>query len=250
MSRITNIISSVREDLGDIDANRYTDSILIRHLNNAINDFVLATKCLKERLYVGLNKNVAIYDVRPYVLEFIRAEYLGKNIEAKSFEELDKISSTWQDDIGSEVKYITFEHMSKGMFRVYPKVDGAINNIEQTSLYGGLIDITIGDDDYQIPSILNVEENLDQYIVMYIVKKPLVVTIESIDLEIEPEWDKALEKYIAHRCLQSDTDAINRQYSLELLQQYTAYVSSATQSETLSNNRINNLIVPYRGGFQ
>ena len=200
-----------------------------------------------DRIYLNLRQKIESCK-NPFII--IDESLKIKNIEAKSFEELDKISSTWQDDIGSEVKYVTFEHMSKGMFRVYPKVDGAINNIEQTSLYGGLIDITIGDDDYQIPSILNVEENLDQYIVMYIVKKPLVVTIESIDLEIEPEWDKALEKYIAHRCLQSDTDAINRQYSLELLQQYTAYVSSATQSETLSNNRINNLIVPYRGGFQ
>ena len=47
MSRITNIISNVRVDLGDSDIQRYSDAILIRYLNDAISDFVLATKCLK-----------------------------------------------------------------------------------------------------------------------------------------------------------------------------------------------------------
>lgn len=250
MSRITNIISNVRVDLGDSDIQRYSDAILIRYLNDAISDFVLATKCLKERLYVGLNYSTAIYDLRPYVLEFIRTEYNGKTIEAKSFDELDKISSTWQVDTGDEVKYITFEHMSKGMFRIYPRVSGAIGIVTQNSLYGGIIDITISDDDYQIPSLKDIEEDISKYIVMYIVKKPSIVTIDTEDLEINSEYDKALEKYIKAMCLQSDTDSINRQYGAELLQMYSAYVESTTRSEVVSNNRIDDRIVQYRGGFQ
>lgn len=248
MSRITDIIQNVREDLGDSDSQRYTDAMLLRHLNTAISDFVLATKCLKERLYVGLNTNTAIYDLRPYVLEFIRAEYLGKNIESKSFTELDYISSNWQIETGTEVKYITFEHMSKGMFRIYPKVDGTLNNIEQNSLYGGIIDITIGDDDYQIPSIQDVENNIDKYLVMYIVKKPKVVTITS-ELETNEEYDKALELYVKHKCLISDTDAINRQYGAEQLQLYSAYIAQVTMSESMSNNVIDDRVIRYKGAF-
>lgn len=251
MSRITNIISNVRIDLGDTNIQRYTDDILIRHLNSAISDFVLATKCLRERIYVGLSVSAAIYDLRPYVLEFIRTEYLGRNIEAKSYVELDKIDVDWQSATGTEVKYVTFDHLNKGMIRVYPRVEGAIDIVTQNSLYGGLIDITIGDDDYQIPSIEDVESNLDQYLIVYVIKKPKVITINTIDtdLELHSMYDKALELYVTAMCLRSDTDAVNRQYGNEQLQLYVNYVESCKNSESVDSNIIHDRIVEYRGAF-
>lgn len=251
MSRITNIISNVRIDLGDTNIQRYTDDILIRHLNSAISEFVLATKCLRERIYIGLSVSAAIYDLRPYVLEFIRTEYLGRNIEAKSYVELDKIDVDWQSATGTEVKYVTFDHLNKGMIRVYPRVEGAIDIVTQNSLYGGLIDITIGDDDYQIPSIEDVESNLDQYLIVYVIKKPKVITINTIDtdLELHSMYDKALELYVTAMCLRSDTDAVNRQYGNEQLQLYVNYVESCKNSESVDSNIIHDRIVEYRGAF-
>lgn len=251
MSRITNIISNVRIDLGDTNTQRYTDDILIRHLNSAISDFVLATKCLRERIYVGLSVSTAIYDLRPYVLEFIRTEYLGRNIEAKSYVELDKIDVDWQSATGTKVKYVTFDHLNKGMIRVYPRVEGTIDIVKQNSLYGGLIDINIWDDDYQIPSIEDVESNLDQYLIVYVIKKPKVVTINTIDtdLELHSMYDKALELYVTAMCLRSDTDAVNRQYGNEQLQLYVNYVDSCKNSESVDSNIIHDRIVEYRGAF-
>ena len=251
MSRITNIISNVRIDLGDTNTQRYTDDILIRHLNSAISDFVLATKCLRERIYVGLSVSAAIYDLRPYVLEFIRTEYLGRNIEAKSYVELDKIDVDWQSATSTEVKYVTFDHLNKGMIRVYPRVEGAIDIVTQNSLYGGLIDITIGDDDYQIPSIEDVESTLDQYLIVYVIKKPKAIAINTIDTELELHsmYDKALELYVTAMCLRSDTDAVNRQYGNEQLQLYINYVESCKNSESVDSNIIHDRIVEYRGAF-
>lgn len=252
MSRITNIISNVRIDLGDEQSTRYSNDILIRHLNTAINEFILGTKCLKERLYVGLNTSSAIYDLRPYAIEFIRAEYNNRNIEAKSFTELDAIDKDWQVTIGDSVKYITFDHLSKGMFRIYPRVSGAMNIVTQNQLYGGLIDITIGDDDYQIPSIEDVTENIEQYLVLYIVKKHGTVTLSTEDssLEIPTEYDMALENYIKAMCLRSDTDALNRAYGNECLQLYLGYVEAAKVSETNVHNTIQDRIITYRGAFE
>lgn len=252
MSRITNIISNVRIDLGDEQSTRYSNDILIRHLNTAINEFILGTKCLKERLYVGLNTSSAIYDLRPYAIEFIRAEYNNRNIEAKSFTELDALDKDWQVTIGDSVKYITFDHLSKGMFRIYPRVSGAMNIVTQNQLYGGLIDITIGDDDYQIPSIEDVTENIEQYLVLYIVKKHSTVTIstENSSLEIPTEYDMALENYIKAMCLRSDTDALNRAYGNECLQLYLGYVEAAKVSETNVHNTIQDRIIAYRGAFE
>lgn len=252
MSRITNIISNVRIDLGDTSTQRYTDDILIRHLNSAINDFVLATKCLRERIYLGLSVSSAVYDLRPYVLEFLRTEYLGRNIEAKSYVELDIIDKDWQSTIGTEVKYVTFDHLSKGMIRVYPRVEGALNIVTQNNLYGGLIDITIGDDDYQIPSIVDVESNLEQYLVIYVVKKPSIVTINTLDtaLELHSMYDKALELYVTAMCLRSDTDALNRQYGNEQLQLYVGYVEACKASDSIDNNIVHDRVITYRSAFE
>lgn len=252
MSRITDILSNVRIDLGDTSTQRYTDDILVRHLNSAINDFVLATKCLRERIYLGLSVSSAIYDLRPYVLEFIRTEYLGRNIEAKSYVELDNIDKDWQSTIGTEVKYVTFDHLSKGMIRVYPRVEGAIDIITQNSLYGGLVDITIGDDDYQIPTIEDVESNIAQYLVLYVVKKPITVTKTTPDtsLELHNMYDKALELYITAMCLRSDTDALNRQYGNEQLQLYVGYVEACKASDSIDNNIVHDRVITYRSAFE
>lgn len=251
MSRVTSILNTVRLELGDIKAQRYTDDMLIAFLNNAIDDFVLATKCLKTRLYMGLSTSSAIYDLKNYVLEFERIEYNNKNIEAKSFMELDSINSEWQTEVGQEVLYVTFDHLPKGMIRVYPKVEGAIDNIEQNSLYGGLIDITIDDDIYQIPSIEDVEENLTKYLVLYVVKKPAIVTISTVDsaLELQSIHDSALIHFIKYKALRSDTDANNRAYGNEELQLYANYINRNKIEVSMDNNIVHNREVKYNGGF-
>lgn len=251
MSRITSILDNVRIDLGDIKEERYSDDLLIRHLNTCISDFVLATKCLRERLYVGLSVSAAIYDLRPYALEFLRTEYLGRNIEAKSYVELDNIDKDWQSTIGTEVKYITFDHLTKGMFRIYPRVEGALDIVTQNNVYGGLIDITIGDDDYQIPSIEDIASNLEKYIVLYVVKKPKIVSklTPDTELELHSMYDRAMELYISAMCLRSDTDALNRQYGNEQLQLYVNYVESCKISDSVDSNSIQDRIVEYRGAF-
>ena len=251
MSRITNLINSVRIDLGDINNPRYSDDILISYLNDGILDFVASTKCLKERIFMGLSVSNAIYDLRPYVLEVLRVEYMYNNIEAKSFSELDLANPDWQLEVGTEVKYVTFDNLPQGMLRVYPRITGALDIIEQNSLYGGIIDITINDDSYQIPSIADVEQNIEKYLILYCIKKPKVVTINTLDsaLELNSTYDLALQHYIKYRCLRSDTDVNNRNYGNEELQLYTNYVNGIRNSNAKANNIVNDRIVRYNGGF-
>jgi len=251
MSRITDMMDNIRIDLGDSTAQRYTDVILERHINRAISDFVIATKCLRERIYLELNSSSSIYDLRNYAIDFIRVEYLDKTILAKSYEELDIISDTWQSDTGEKVEYVTFDHLSKGMIRVYPIVTGSVDIITQPNLYGGLIDITIDESTYQIPSINDVEQNINQYLVCYIVKKPNTITKNTIDddLELSIIYDKAIETYVTSLCLRSDTDAQNRSYANEQLQIYNNYVAECITEQSLDNNKLQDRVIKYRGAF-
>jgi len=253
MSRITNIINNARDELGDTNTSalRYTDDKLISYLNEGIKSFVKTTKYLKERLYLSLNQQSAIYDIGNYSYEVVRVEYNGEPVATYSMEEMDSIYPYWQSETGTEVKAIVFDKHRKGKFRVYPRVEGSADIVTQNSPYGGLIDITIGDDDYQIPTLEDIDTDIDKYLVLYIIKKPKVVTINTLDseLEISDEYDLAMVHYIKSRCLKTDTDINNRQFASEELQEFIGYTRSTRVSEAKSNNATHDRVTKYNGGF-
>lgn len=250
--RVEDIISNSRELLGDVDKTRYSDSILVKYLNDGLSDFVLNTKILKERLFVELNPTAAIYDLSPYVLEFLRFQFEEVSIPVRSQEDLDGYDKNWQNDTGDEVKCVTLSDMKKGTFRIYPRVTEGATAIEQTSLYGGLVDITINDDDYQIPTFGDVEAGLKNYLVVFAVVKPKKVTLLTPDNELQlgSEYDSAFEYYITARALRSDTDALNRNYGAENLQLYNNSVAEATLSNSFGNQSVDERVVAYRGRIQ
>lgn len=251
MSRVTTLLNRIRTDLGDSSSQRYTDSMLLGYLNEAASDFNIATKFLTDRLYMGLNKQSAIYDVGLYALQILRAEYLNIKIEAKSMDDMDRLEPSWQSTIGTEVKYIVFDRHRKGRFRVYPRVEGSLDIVNQNSPYGGLIDITIGDDDFQIPSLEDVEADLDKFLCLYIVKKPLTITINTTDdqYEFPAEFDSCFIHYVKYCCLRSDTDINNRNYGNEEYQLYLSYIASIQGEEAIDNNKVDIRTTDYNGGF-
>ena len=252
MSRVASIIENARVTLSDTDETRYSTGVLLKYFNDGLNDFVVNTKILKERLFLELNPTAAIYDLSPYVLEFLRFQFQTKGIPVLSQEELDKISLTWQDEVGDEVECVTLSDMKKGWLRIYPRITSGSDAIDQNSLFGGLIDISINDDNYQIPSITDVDSSIKNYLVVFAVKKPKVVTLLTTDAELElgSEYDLALEYYITSRALRSDTDALNRNYGTEQLQLYNNYIAEASLSNSVGNQSVGDRIVTYRGGVR
>jgi len=249
MSRVQSIIDNARIVLSDTNKTRYSDPVLVKYLNDGLNDFVLNTKILKERLFLELNTTAAIYDLSPYVLEFLRFQFMTKVIPVMSQEELDKLDKDWQNTTGDEVKCVTLSDMKKGFLRIYPRVTKGADVIDQNSLYGGLVDITINDDDYQIPSINDIESGLENYLVVFVVKKPKTLTLSTTDSELElgSEYDLALEYYITARALRSDMDSLNRAFGAEQLQLYNNYVAEASLSNTTGNQSVGERVVNYRG---
>lgn len=251
MSRVSDIISNARITLNDADKQRYTDATLVKYLNDGIKDFVLTTKILRERIFVELNTTAAIYDVSPYVLDISRVQFMKKAITAKTNEQMDKIDSEWQLAEGEEVQHVIFNDMKKGSFRIYPRVTTAADIVDTNSLYGGLVDITINDDDYQIPSYEDVEQGLENYLILYVIKKPSKVTIDTEDsvFELADEYDLALEYFITSRALRSDTDSENRTFGGEQRQLYLGYVNEALNSSTTNYETVSDRVIEYRGAF-
>lgn len=249
MSRVLSILSKAREELGDVNNTRFTDSKLLEHLNDGIKDFILSTKSLKERLYVELASNVAIYDISKYALFVERVEYMNTKIDTLSFTELDSINTMWQYETGNVVKAITFEHQSKGSFRIYPRLNTVDNNIVSSSDYGILVDFSLDDDIVGIPSIIDVEQNLQAYLVLYVIKKPNVITLTTPneELELDELYDKAFVHYIKAQCLRNDSDSNNRQFGNEELSAYAMYVVNNNKDFALDNQVSGDRIIQYKG---
>ena len=249
MSRVLSILSKAREELGDANNTRFTDSKLLEHLNDGIKDFILSTKSLKERLYVELASNVAIYDISKYALFVERVEYMNTKIDTLSFTELDSINTMWQYETGNVVKAITFEHQSKGAFRIYPRLNTVDNNIVSNSDYGILVDFSLDDDIVGIPSIIDVEQNLQAYLVLYVIKKPNIITLTTPDeeLELDELYDKAFVHYIKAQCLRNDSDSNNRQFGNEELSAYAMYVVNNNKDFALDNQVSGDRIIQYKG---
>ena len=249
MSRVLSILSKAREELGDANNTRFTDSKLLEHLNDGIKDFILSTKSLKERLYVELASNVAMYDISKYALFVERVEYMNTKIDTLSFTELDSINAMWQYETGNVVKAITFEHQSKGAFRIYPRLNTVSNNIVSSSDYGILVDFSLDDDIVGIPSIIDVEQNLQAYLVLYVIKKPNVITLTTPDeeLELDELYDKAFVHYIKAQCLRNDSDSNNRQFGNEELSAYAMYIVNNNKDFALDNQVSGDRIIQYKG---
>ena len=249
MSRVLSILSKAREELGDVNNTRFTDSKLLEHLNDGIKDFILSTKSLKERLYVELASNVAMYDISKYALFVERVEYMNTKIDTLSFTELDSINTMWQYETGNVVKAITFEHQSKGSFRIYPRLNTVSNNIVSSSDYGILVDFSLDDDIVGIPSIIDVEQNLQAYLVLYVIKKPNVITLTTPneELELDELYDKAFVYYIKAQCLRNDSDSNNRQFGNEELSAYAMYVVNNNKDFALDNQVSGDRIIQYKG---
>ena len=249
MSRVLSILSKAREELGDVNNTRFTDSKLLEHLNDGIKDFILSTKSLKERLYVELASNVAIYDISKYALFVERVEYMNTKIDTLSFTELDSINAMWQYETGNVVKAITFEHQSKGAFRIYPRLNTVDNNIVSSSDYGILVDFSLDDDIVGIPSIIDVEQNLQAYLVLYVIKKPNIITLTTPneELELDELYDKAFVHYIKAQCLRNDSDSNNRQFGNEELSAYAMYVVNNNKDFALDNQVSGDRIIQYKG---
>ena len=249
MSRVLSILSKAREELGDTNNTRFTNGKLLEHLNDGIKDFILSTKSLKERLYVELASNVAIYDISKYALFVERVEYMNTKIDTLSFKELDSINAMWQYETGNVVKAITFEHQSKGAFRIYPRLNTVDNNIVSSSDYGILVDFSLDDDILGIPSIADIEQNLQAYLVLYVIKKPNVITLTTPDeeLELDELYDKAFVHYIKAQCLRNDSDSNNRQFGNEELSAYAMYVVNNNKDFALDNQVSGDRIIQYKG---
>lgn len=250
MTRIESILLQVRDVLADHKKQRWSDEVLIRLFNEALLNFILQARTLKLKAYIELENNTAIYDFSKYAISVDRVQYLEKVLGSKTEEEMDKFDISWQIREGNEPELAVFDNQKQGVFRLYPIVtSNALDNIEQNSLYGILIDINVVDDLFKLPSFGNASYSGKKFIIVYYTGKPRIVTLSTLDDEIDLDslYDQAIISYISGQALRFDADTLNRQFGAEQLSIYKSYVEQAKVKEAEANNTFIRRDIAYKG---
>lgn len=252
MSIVTNIINRARITLADTNATRFTNESLVLLMNEGIETFVELTNTLRQTLYVELEENVSIYDISDYALMIERVEYLGKIIPAKTIEEMDQLSLNWRTDTGEEVLYTVFNKLNKGQIRIYPLLTNGVSDIvSQNQVYGGLIDVTVSEGLFNLPSISQAEVSVPKYLVVSAIKKPDILTFNSTDedYELDTSFNKAISAYITAIALRNDESEQNRAFGNEQIQIFNTYVDKAMKDSSRNFNTALPRKVKYNNGF-
>lgn len=242
------VLHSARITLADQAVIRWPNSDLLSFLNDGLSALAIKTDFSKEKVYIAVEHNIAKYDISDIAIKIDEVRYLNKPMEAKRGPQMDQISTTWEDDIGLEPKYVIFDNMRPGTFKIYPKVtEGAANIIVQNSPYGGLIDIECTDELASIPSIDNIAFSDIKYLSIYYTAKPPTITDISNSIDIGSVWLPALSAYVAGMALMSDKDTQSRNMGAEQLSLFSSYVDSYDEKEKMQNNSMTVRFMGYRG---
>jgi hypothetical protein len=211
MSRVTDIISNVRTSIADKDKNRWSDDDLMLFLNRGIEEICQIAKAYKIKTYLAIQSGISTYDLRDTFYTFTRIEYNDIEVDKKTTKELFRLDSSWKTAVGSDIKFITFDNLPIGVFRIYPIIEDTISPITQNSLYGGLIDITTSDDVINAANLEDLPTSATKYLTCYGLGKHTKLTITSIDedFKLDSIFDNKLVDFITGKCFETDSDSFN-----------------------------------------
>lgn len=248
MTRVEDLLLRARRDiLADTQATRWSNDTLLSHLTSGVNDFLLRTKVTKSSFYVTLESNIGIYTIKDYSQQIVRVQFMEKSLEIKTSKDMDTIDIEWENTIGLEPKYIIFDNLPQGTFRIYPKViDTAISVTVANQPYGGIIDIEVTDDLFRLPTDSAVTIQNYKYLKVTYIKKQNKVTFDTA-LDLDTMYDDALLYYVSGMALRNDADTQNRAFGAEQLKLYDSIVAVAKGNESVSNNALSAVTTGYKG---
>lgn len=248
MARVEDLLLRARRDiLADTQTTRWSNDTLLSHLTSGVNDFLLRTKVTKSIFYVSLESNIGVYNIKDYSQQIVRVQFMEKSLEIKTSKDMDALDAEWENTIGLEPKYVIFDNLPQGTFRVYPKVtDTNVSVTVANQLYGGVIDIEVTDDLFRLPTESAVTILNAKYLKVTYIKKQNKVALDTI-LDLDTMYDDALLYYISGMALRNDADTQNRAFGAEQLKLYDSIVAVAKGNESVSNNALSSVTTGYKG---
>lgn len=257
MSRISTILTRVRDTLADPDGDRWSDDRLIRLIDEAQKDICRRSKVLRDRRKVQVNIDGSVI-LPDDLLLLDTVLYKGKVLPLKSFLDFDIRVPNWDSDAGSPT-CIIYDKQKRHLVRVYPKpyieTTVTLDSNNMLGVYTGDTNNIFGVSSMYTDNVFGVltgaqpQKNVDDLVVYYIRKPKTITSIESI-LEIDDVLDDAIKYYVTGKALRDDMDTQNRVVGNEELKFYARELEEVLKDDeydfTRNNTQYN---TPYIGAF-
>lgn len=119
MSRITNIITRVRDTLADPSGERWSDDRLIRLIDEAQKDICRQAKLLRTKTTLAVYDGQETYQLPSDILLLDKAMFNNRTIPLVSHSVMDEQRPEWVVDEGT-VESLVFDKQNRGSIRLYP----------------------------------------------------------------------------------------------------------------------------------
>lgn len=268
MSRITDILTRMRDSLADEDKTRWSDARLIRLIDEAQKDLVQESKMLRTRVDVAIRGSQAEYSLPTdaYLLSRV-VDKDGRKVPVLTHTNMDELQGdpavlqfienrAWEKDEGNEIKAIIFDKQNPRQFKVYPiPIDpDALGDSFSASDYGivaaiegdlvvddfGVIgDVTYSGIDtttFSSPYGVTTEmANVIASLTVYYRKLSATLTSTADIPEVDAIWDKALRYYALAMAFADDKDTQNLAMSDKYMGMYLRDTGRANTTSSRNN---------------
>lgn len=193
MSTVQHLIDKIRITLNDPNQDRWTNATIISLINEAQSKICRKSLILRDSVEIVVHSAQSTYTLPSNLLLSTRILYEGTKLEISSHIKLDSKSSDWEAEVGTPT-YALFDGLIRGLVKLSPIPD------------------FIESDPFDITVAPKLE--------LYYIKKPLVVSLVTDNLEIDDQYDDLIDYYVSGKLLRVDADTQNRAFGNEQLQMF------------------------------
>lgn len=243
---MADLLTRVRDVLADPSGERWSDAVLLRLLNDGINDFVTQTKALQETVYIELTIGEPSYDLSGRFISISRIQYQDKVIPLVSRADMDKKDLSWRAESGIVTAAI-YDTGRPARITLYPvPTYGDTANIITNSDYGIIVDINYSAEIIDIIEDLGTFD-ISEYFSVFGVVKPTTILTKEDDFPIDTTWQYIINHYIVGNALRADMDTQNREMGNEELNIYSSKVKEISKDVGRDFTAAAELTTKYRG---
>jgi hypothetical protein len=239
------ILTDARYTLSDTNKKRWTDARLLSLLYQGIVEAAQKTTLFQEELYITLTNGLSTIDLSDRALVVYRVEYLDEPVEFKSYEEMDKSSSTWQKVIGPKLLKVVYDKSNRGVLKLYPTIENSVNtNIEYSSPFGIVTGLTYTEITLDITTDFGDLSSVDPtgYVKVFYRKKPAVISDITTELEVDDVLHEPLTHYVIGMALRDNTDAQNRAMGKEEIALFYEQIDQFSIAKSKNFARADNIV--------
>ena len=271
MGRIADIITRVRDSLGDPDGDRWTDAQLLRVIDEAQKTIAREAKALRSKVEIGILTNKNEYDLPSdaYVITRVRDKE-REDIPVKTHTQMDIESSVWETETGDTPLNVVFDKTDPKKMKIHPiPTADDVSDTYVINPYGvmtGSSEDVMGDDlgvvtdtttdalkTQTFNSVYGIITDMSAVVtslLVYYIRIP--ATINAVDsgtsvLEVHDVFDKAIKHYVAGTCLMDDKETRNERASTSELAAYLDQLRLAKADAASNYTKVERHTSAYRG---